>query len=67
MKITPFYEDQSGTWTYLLTVPESQAAAIIDPVWVYDLVGGFADFSFMDKVLDAVSIGCWKPMHTQII
>jgi len=53
MKITPFYEDQSGTWTYLLTVPESQAAAIIDPVWVYDLVGGFADFSFMDKVLDA--------------
>jgi glyoxylase-like metal-dependent hydrolase (beta-lactamase superfamily II) len=53
MKITPFYEDQSGTWTYLLADPESQVAAIIDPVWVYNLVSGTADFSFMDKVLDA--------------
>ena len=59
MKITPFYEDQSGTWTYLLTVPESQAAAIIDPVWVYNPVNGFADFSFMDRVLDiAKQEGC---------
>lgn len=59
MKITPFYEDQSGTWTYLLADPKSQAAAIIDPVWVYNQVSGVADFSFMDKVLDeAKQEGC---------
>ena len=59
MKITPFYEEQSGTWTYLLADPESQVAAIIDPVWVYDPVSGMGDFSFMDRVLDtAKDEGC---------
>jgi glyoxylase-like metal-dependent hydrolase (beta-lactamase superfamily II) len=52
MKITPFYENQSGTWTYLLADPPSQVAVIIDPVWVYNPVSGQTDFSFMEQVLD---------------
>ena len=33
MDITPFYEPDSGTWTYLLADPASGSAAVIDPVW----------------------------------
>jgi len=52
MEITPFYEEQSGTWTYLLADPTGRVAVIIDPVWVYNPVSGKTDFSFMDQVLD---------------
>jgi len=52
-QITPFYEPESCTWTYLLAAAEGGAAAIIDPVWVYDPVTGVADTVFTDGVLDA--------------
>lgn len=59
MKITPFYEPESGTWTYLLADISSGKAAIIDPVWVYDLVSGVAQTAFIDEVLAASdSQGC---------
>lgn len=55
MRITPFYEPESFTWTYLLADPDAGKAAIIDPVWVYDPVTGRADTGFTDQVLDAAS------------
>jgi glyoxylase-like metal-dependent hydrolase (beta-lactamase superfamily II) len=52
LKISPFYEPDSGTWTYLLADESSPAAVIIDPVWVYDPVSGTVDSTFIDRVLD---------------
>jgi glyoxylase-like metal-dependent hydrolase (beta-lactamase superfamily II) len=52
MEIAPFYEPESGTWTYLLSNPGTQTAAIIDPVWVYDPVSGVVDSTFIDQVLE---------------
>jgi glyoxylase-like metal-dependent hydrolase (beta-lactamase superfamily II) len=52
MDITPFYEPDSGTWTYLLADPASGSAAVIDPVWTYDPVSGRADEAFAQAVLD---------------
>jgi glyoxylase-like metal-dependent hydrolase (beta-lactamase superfamily II) len=51
MKITPFHESESGTWTYLLADEQSGNAAIIDPVWVYDIVSGQTSREFVDQVL----------------
>ncbi|MBT8047661.1 MAG: MBL fold metallo-hydrolase [Xanthomonadales bacterium] len=51
MKIRSFYEPDSGTWTHLLADPAEKAAAIIDPVWVFDPVSGSTDRSFIDRVL----------------
>ena len=51
MKITSFYEPESGTWTHLLADPAGKRAAIIDPVWVFDPVSGKADAGFIDRVL----------------
>ena len=51
MEITPFYEPESFTWTYLLADSSSGKAVIIDPVWVYDLVSGMADTAFTDNIL----------------
>ena len=56
MKIQSFYETDSGTWTHLLADPTSGAAAIIDPVWVYDPVSGMADTSFIQGVLDSADL-----------
>lgn len=49
--ISSFHETDSGTWTHLLADRDSRAAAIIDPVWVYDPVSGMADTAFIDEVL----------------
>jgi len=49
--IRSFHESDSGTWTHLLADRDSGAAAIIDPVWVYDPVSGMADTAFIDEVL----------------
>lgn len=51
MKISSFYEPDSGTWTHLLADPVEQKAAIIDPVLVYDPVSGQTDTTFIDQVL----------------
>ena len=51
MIIEPFYEKQSGTWSYLLADAESGSCAIIDPVWVYEPVTGVASREFTDTML----------------
>jgi len=47
MQITPYYENDSGTWTYLLSDTATQSAVIIDPVWVYNPVNGMVNSEFM--------------------
>ena len=52
VEIESFYEQESGTWTYLLADPKEKVAAIIDPVWVYDPVSGLADSSLIETILE---------------
>jgi len=52
MKITPSYESETGTWSYLVADTESRLAAIIDPVWVFDPVSGLTSTAFIDRVLE---------------
>ena len=51
LEITPFFEPESCTWSYLVADGHSARAAIIDPVWVYDPVSGIADTAFSDVIL----------------
>jgi len=51
LKISSFYEPDSGTWTHLLANTAEQKAAIIDPVLVYDPVSGQTDTAFIEQVL----------------
>lgn len=51
LEITPFYEPESCTWTYLVADTAQKVAAIIDPVWVYDPVSGLANSAFIDTIL----------------
>lgn len=52
MEITPSYEPESGTWTYLLADPAQSVAAIIDPVWVFDPVSGRVSTQLIDALLN---------------
>ncbi len=54
MEIEPFFEDGTGTWTYLLTDTDSKKAALIDPVLVFDPVSGRSDSGFVDSILDTL-------------
>jgi glyoxylase-like metal-dependent hydrolase (beta-lactamase superfamily II) len=51
-EITPFYEPESCTWSYLVADTASGSAAIIDPVWVFDPVNGKANTAHTDGMLD---------------
>lgn len=52
LDITPAYEPESGTWSYLVADTASKCAAIIDPVWVFNPVSGRTDTAFIDRLLD---------------
>ena len=60
MEIRSFHEPDSGTWTYLLADPDSGAAAVVDPVWVYDPVSGRTDHGFIDNVLESAAAAGWR-------
>lgn len=51
MEIKPYFEPESGTWTYLLADEVDNRAAIIDPVWVFDPVSSSVDSTFIEKVM----------------
>lgn len=55
MEIFPFYEPDSGTWSYLVADPGSSVAAVIDPVLVYDPVSGKTDTGFIHQLLSAAT------------
>jgi len=54
MHIQSFHEPESGTWSHLIADPVSKAAAIIDPVLVYDPVSGLTDTAFVQQIIEAV-------------
>jgi glyoxylase-like metal-dependent hydrolase (beta-lactamase superfamily II) len=59
VEILPHYEPQSGTWSYLLIDGRQNAAALIDPVWVYDPVSSRTDANFVEGMLaQAAERGC---------
>ena len=59
MNIVPFYEPESGTWTYLVAETGGGKAAIIDPVWVYDPVSGIASDHMAREILElAATMRC---------
>lgn len=60
LEILPFFEPDSCTWTYLIADSGSGAAAVVDPVWVYDPISGRADRAFTDKVLDRANSNGWQ-------
>lgn len=55
MDIQSFHEPESGTWCHLIADPPSKAAAIIDPVLVYDPVSGQTDTGFVERVIIAAA------------
>jgi glyoxylase-like metal-dependent hydrolase (beta-lactamase superfamily II) len=60
LDIQSFYESESGTWTHLVADKASKAAAVIDPVWVYDPVNGAADGAFIGQVLAAARVAGYR-------
>ena len=50
-EIIPFFEPESCTWSQLVADGKNGKFAIIDPVWVYDLVSGIADTAYSDGIL----------------
>lgn len=56
-KVLPFFDDDSCTWTYLVSDPANGAAAIIDPVLGFDPKSGNTATDSAQKVLDAVREG----------
>ncbi len=59
LEVLPCYEPGTGTWSYLLIDDAGSAAALIDPVWLFDPVSGLCDTAFVDGMLEqAASRGC---------
>jgi glyoxylase-like metal-dependent hydrolase (beta-lactamase superfamily II) len=49
--VTPFHHKPTGSWTYVLLDPQTQAAAIIDPVLDYDWRSGRTGTASADQVV----------------
>lgn len=60
LSITPFFEPESFTWSYLVADEAQRRAALIDPVWVYDPVTGQADRAFCDLQLAQLAERGWQ-------
>ncbi len=52
--VTPFFHDESSTWTYLAIDPESRQAAVIDPVLDFDHKSGNTGVATVQRVLEVV-------------
>ena len=53
--IQHFYDDQTGSLSYLVSDPESKAAAVIDPVLGFSVVTGRIDASGAQKIVDHIN------------
>lgn len=53
--LTSFYDQPTGTVTYLVSDPEKKVAALIDPVLDYDPNGGRVGTASADKILDQIA------------
>jgi glyoxylase-like metal-dependent hydrolase (beta-lactamase superfamily II) len=51
-QVTPFFHDDSSTWTYVVRDPAGKAAAIVDPVLDYDPKSGRTSTTSVQAVVD---------------
>ncbi|KFN51734.1 hypothetical protein N790_04050 [Arenimonas malthae CC-JY-1] len=49
--VQPYYHDESGTWSYVVSDPETRRAAIIDPVLDFDPKAGRTSTPTVEKLL----------------
>ncbi|WP_178030910.1 MBL fold metallo-hydrolase [Pelagibaculum spongiae] len=49
--IRPYFHQDTSTWCYLVSDPQTQQAAIIDPVMDFDQKSGQISSKFIDKIL----------------
>ena len=54
ISITPFYHDDTGTWSYVVTDKKTKATAIVDPVLDFDLPSGVASYESADELVNYV-------------
>ena len=61
--IKDFYDKGTGTYTYVVSCPQTKKALIIDPVWGFDLeTNSFSDDGFRE-VCDYITGESLKPTH----
>ena len=53
--VQPYYHEESGTWSYLVSDPETRRAAIIDPVLDFDPKAGRTSTPTVEKLLADVN------------
>ncbi|RDX35424.1 MBL fold metallo-hydrolase [Kangiella sp. HD9-110m-PIT-SAG06] len=51
ISITPFYHQETGTWSYVVTDKVTEICAIIDPVLDFDLPSGQASFESAQQLI----------------
>lgn len=49
--VNPFFDEQSCTFSYVVIEPDSQTAALIDPVLGYDAASGRTDHELIDQTI----------------
>lgn len=54
ISITPFYHQDTGTWSYVVTDQPTGCCAIIDPVLDFDLTSGKASFDSAQQLIEHV-------------
>jgi len=52
--ITPYYHEDTGTWSYVVTDKATRLCAIIDPVLDFDLSSGVASYQSSQQLIDFV-------------
>ncbi|MBX3710688.1 MAG: MBL fold metallo-hydrolase [Lysobacter sp.] len=52
--VTPFFHDDSCTWTYVIADPATRQAAIVDPVLDFDAKSGRTSTASAQQVLDHI-------------
>lgn len=53
-QVTHFFDEETGSLSYIVVDPESNACAIIDPVLGFDLVSARTDHRLADRMIDTI-------------
>lgn len=53
--VQPYYHEESGTWSYVVSDPETRRAAIVDPVLDFDPKAGRTSTPSVEKLLAGVN------------
>lgn len=53
-KVTPFFDDDSNTFSYVVQDPNSKACAVVDSVLDFDYAAGRLSYAHADEVIDFI-------------